>query len=62
MSMILSLQGCMSVGKITAVNYIDKNTSYVHVSYEANACVVDGIKNRNLDKNKFSDYIEIQKL
>lgn len=62
MSIILSLQGCMAVGKTTAVKYIGKNAPYVHVSYESNSNVVDEIKMRNLDKNKFSDYIEIQKL
>ncbi|AGK97946.1 hypothetical protein [Clostridium pasteurianum] len=62
MSIVLSLQGCMAVGKTTAVNYIGRNSPYVHISYELNDDVVDEIKSKNLDKNKFSDYIEIQKL
>jgi deoxyadenosine/deoxycytidine kinase len=62
MGIILSLQGCMAVGKTTAVNYIGKNVPYVNVNYELNGGVINEIKRRNLDKNKFSDYIEIQKL
>lgn len=62
MGIILSLQGCMAVGKTTAVNYIGKNVPYVNVNYELNGSVINEIKRRNLDKNKFSDYIEIQKL
>lgn len=60
--MILSLQGCMAVGKTTAVRYIQENAPYIHISYEINTDVVDEVKRRNLDKNKFEDYIEIQKL
>ncbi|MCM1989001.1 ATP-binding protein [Oceanirhabdus seepicola] len=62
MTINLSLQGCMAVGKTTAVNYIRENAQYVNISYELNGDVIDEIKRRNLDKNKFSDYIEIQKL
>ena len=32
--MILSLQGCMAVGKTTAVRYLQENAPYVHISYE----------------------------
>lgn len=60
--MILSLQGCMAVGKTTAVKYIQKNAPYIHISYEINTDVIDEVKRRKLDKNKFEDYIEIQKL
>lgn len=60
--MILSLQGCMAVGKTTAVRYIQENAPYIHISYEINTDVVDEVKRRNLDKNKFEDYIEIQRL
>jgi hypothetical protein len=62
MGIILSLQGCMAVGKTTAVNYTRENVPYVNVNYELNSGVTDEIKRRNLDKNKFLDYIEIQKL
>ena len=60
--MILSLQGCMAVGKTTAVRFIQENAPYIHISYEINTDVVDEVKRRKLDKNKFEDYIEIQKL
>lgn len=60
--MILSLQGCMAVGKTTAVRYLQENAPYVHISYEINTDVVNEIKQRQLDKNKYEDYLEIQKL
>lgn len=60
--MILSLQGCMAVGKTTAINYLKEHAKYVHVSYEENQGVVEEIKSRGLDKTKYEDYIEIQKL
>lgn len=60
--MILSLQGCMAVGKTTAVKYIQTNAPYINISYEINADIVEEVKSRNLDKNKYEDYLEIQKL
>lgn len=59
---ILSLQGCMAVGKTTAVNYLQANAPYVNISYEINSDVVDEVKQRKLDKNIYEDYLEIQKL
>ncbi|MBO7514719.1 MAG: AAA family ATPase [Lachnospiraceae bacterium] len=60
--MILSLQGCMAVGKTTAVRYIQEHAPYIHISYEINTDVIEEIKRRNLDKNRYEDYLEIQKL
>lgn len=60
--MILSLQGCMAVGKTTAVKYIQSNAPYINISYEMNSDIVEEVKRRNLDKNKYEDYLEIQKL
>lgn len=60
--MVLSLQGCMAVGKTTALNYLRENAPYVNVSYEENSEVVRAIRNRKLDKNKYEDYLEIQRL
>lgn len=60
--MILSLQGCMAVGKTTAVNYLKENAPYVNISYELNSDVIRQVKDRKLDKNKYEDYLEIQKL
>lgn len=60
--MILSLQGCMAVGKTTAVRYLQQNAPYINISYEINTDIVEEVKRRQLNKNKFEDYIEIQKL
>lgn len=60
--MVLSLQGCMAVGKTTALNCLWENASYVNVSYEENSEVVQAIRDRKLDKNKYEDYLEIQRL
>ena len=60
--MVLSLQGCMAVGKTTAVRYLRENAPYVNISYEDNSDVIAEIIQRQLDKNKFGDYLEIQKL
>lgn len=60
--MILSLQGCMAVGKTTAVKYLQKNAPYIHISYETNDDVIEEIKKRKLIKNRYEDYLEIQRL
>ena len=60
--MILSLQGCMAVGKTTAVRYLQENAPYVNISYEINTDVVEEVKSRKLNKNIYEDYLEIQKL
>ncbi|MCR4939706.1 MAG: hypothetical protein K5930_06305 [Treponemataceae bacterium] len=60
--MILSLQGCMAVGKTTAVKYLQENAPYINISYEINTDVVEEVKRRKLDKNRYEDYLEIQKL
>ena len=60
--MILSLQGCMAVGKTTAVRYLQEHAPYVHISYEDNSDVIAEIRARNLDKNRYEDYLEIQRL
>ena len=59
--MILSLQGCMAVGKTTAVRYLQENAPYVNISYEINTDVVEEVKGRKLVKNVYADYLEIQK-
>lgn len=60
--MVLSLQGCMAVGKTTAISYLKEHTPYVHVSYEDNADIIRRIRQRKLNKNNYADYLEIQKL
>ena len=51
--MILSLQGCMAVGKTTAVKYLQENAPYVNISYEMNTDIVDEIKRCKLNKNVY---------
>ncbi len=60
--MVLSLQGCMAAGKTTAVRYLQTHAPYVNISYEINTDIVEEIKRRQLDKDKYEDYLEIQKL
>lgn len=60
--MILSLQGCMAVGKTTAIQYLQENAPYVNISYETNTHIVEEVKRRKLDKNVYEDYLEIQRL
>lgn len=42
--MILSLQGCMAVGKTTAIKYLQKNAPYINVSYEDHTDVIEEVK------------------
>ena len=60
--MILSLQGCMAVGKTTAARYLEQHCQQVQVCFEDNAAVLAEIKQRGLNKNSYSDYLEIQRL
>ena len=60
--MILSLQGCMAVGKTTAARYLAQHCPQVHVCFEDNAAVIAKVKQRGLDKNCYKDYLEIQRL
>jgi len=52
----------MAVGKTTAVRYLKENAPYVNISYEINSHIIEQIRVRKLDKNKYQDYLEIQKL
>lgn len=60
--MILSLQGCMAVGKTTAVNYLQQHSPYVNISREDTADIINQVKSRKLNKNICKDYLEIQKI
>ncbi len=60
--MILSLQGCMAVGKTTVARYLEQHCQQVQVCFEDNAAVLAGIKRRRLNKNCYADYLEIQRL
>ena len=52
MSIILSLQGCMAVGKTTALRYLQEFAPYSHISFEANNDIIDEIQTRDLNKNQ----------
>lgn len=60
--MILSLQGCMAVGKTTAVRYLQAHAPYLHISWEDHREVIAEVERRGLDKNRYEDYLEIQRL
>lgn len=60
--MILSLQGCMAVGKTTAARYLEQHCQQVQVCFEDNAADLAEIKQRGLNKNSYADYLEIQRL
>lgn len=60
--MILSLQGCMAVGKTTVARYLEQHCQQVQVCFEDNAAVLAEIKRRGLNKNCYADYLEIQRL
>lgn len=60
--MILSLQGCMAVGKTTVARYLEQYCQQVQVCFEDNAAVLAEIKRRGLNKNCYADYLEIQRL
>ncbi|MGT2907295.1 AAA family ATPase [Streptococcus dentiloxodontae] len=60
--MIIAIQGSMAVGKTTLVGYLQQALPEAIVSYEDVAPVVAEMRARQLDKNKFEDYLEIQKL
>lgn len=60
--MILSLQGCMAVGKTTAARYLEQHCPQVHVCFEDNAAVIAEIKRCGLNKNCYEDYLKIQRL
>lgn len=60
--MVLSLQGCMAVGKTTGLRHLQQAAPYVNVSYEENSEVIRTIRQRGLTKTKYEDYLEIQRL
>lgn len=60
--MILSLQGCMAVGKTTALGYLERKLPQAAVSREENAGVIAEIRRRGLDKDTFAGYCAIQRL
>ncbi len=45
----------MAVGKTTAVKYLQENAPYINIGYEINTAVVEEVKRRQLNKNRFDD-------
>lgn len=37
-----------------------ENAPYINIRYEINSDIVEEVKRRNLDKNIYEDYLEIQ--
>lgn len=62
MSVILSLQSCMAVGKTTAMRYLQYHAPWAHVLPEDNADVLAQIRGRSLDRTDMAGCIEIQRL
>lgn len=60
--MVLSLQGCMAVGKTTAARYLQHHIPQVQVFFESTGDVIQQVRSRQLDKKQYPDYLEIQKL
>ena len=60
--MMLSLQGCMAVGKTSAADYLKEHAPYLHVQYEDTNALIKEITRRQLDKNTFEGFVEIQRL
>mgnify|MGYP003585452133 FL=1 len=44
--MILSLQGCMAVGKTSAADYLKEHAPYLHVQYEDTNALIKEITRR----------------
>ena len=51
MAVILSLQGCMAVGKTTAVQYVKERRPDIFLSREDNGTVISEVHRRGLIKN-----------
>ena len=60
--MILSLQGCMAVGKTTAARYLQQHASGVQVYFENNSDVIAAVARLGLDKRRYPEYLQIQRL
>ena len=59
---VLSLQGCMSSGKTTALKFIESNMDDVIASFEWDDEITNVLNQHNYDKSVLKDYIEVQKI
>jgi hypothetical protein len=60
--MILSLQGSMAAGKSTAARWVMAQAPHIHVCLEDAGDVIAQVRAKGLDKTRFEDYVEIQRL
>lgn len=62
MALILALQGGMAAGKTTAARWLAAHEPRVRVLEEDTAVPAAEVRRRGLDKHRFADYLEIQRL
>lgn len=60
--LVLALQGSMAVGKTSAARWLASHDPALHVCLEDNTAVLAEVRRRGLDKTRYPDYIEIQRL
>lgn len=60
--MILSLEGCMAVGKTTALRAVAGRFPRLDVCEEDISGAVRQVQTRGLDKRVYADYLEIQRI
>ncbi len=60
--LVLSLQGCMAVGKTTAARWLARNAPELTVFLEDSAAPIAEVRRRGLDKTWFEDYLAIQRI
>ena len=60
--MTISLQGCMAVGKTTAVDYVAQKRQDIYVSHENPEPMLQAVRERGLNPTVYQDFIKIQKL
>ena len=62
MSYIISVEGGRAVGKTTLLKKLEAKLHDVEVIFEDNSNIYKIIAERNLDKYKKEDYVEIQRI
>lgn len=62
MGLLLALQGGMAVGKTTAARWLAAHEPRVRVLEEDVSAPAAEVRRRGLDKHRFADYLEIQRL
>ena len=62
MSIVLSLQGSMAVGKTSALQHVEKALPSVHISYEDPKPLLKIVKNKGYDYDTLEGFVAIQQL